>query len=76
MLGLRESDLRPAFKAVQRAYVALLRNPFYEPEEHDPVVAMQNGGAGAEGGLQITSKRFIREVERIGRTWYPGVGAL
>lgn len=76
MIGLREADLRPAFKAIQKAYVALLRNPFYEPDDHDPVVAMQNGGGGAEGSLQITSRRFISEVERIGKTWYPGIGAM
>lgn len=80
MVGLRESDLRPAFKAVQKAYVSLLKNPFYEPDEHDPVLAMQNaaagGVAGLEGGLEIKSKKFIGEVERIGRTWYPGIGAV
>lgn len=80
MVGLRESDLRPAFKAVQKAYVSLLKNPFYEPDEHDPVLAMQNaaagGVAGLEGGLEIQSKKFIGEVERIGRTWYPGIGHI
>jgi len=80
MVGLRESDLRPAFKAAQKAYVALLKNPFYEPDEHDPVLAMQNAAAGGmvgmKGGLEIRSKKFIGEVERIGRTWYPGIGTF
>lgn len=81
MVGLRESDLRPAFKALQRAYVALLRNPFYDPDEHDPVLAMQNaaaggGGGGGEGNLEIRNKRFVAEVERVGRMWYPGIGAF
>jgi hypothetical protein len=76
MVGLREADLRPAFKAIQKAYVALLRNPFYEPDDHDPVVAMQNGGAGANGDLKIKSKKFTREIERIGKTWYPGIGTF
>jgi hypothetical protein len=59
-----------AFQALQTAYIRLLRNPFYTPDQHDPKTSK------GTGSLQISSPRFIKEVERIGRTWYPGVGAM
>ncbi|KAK5134252.1 hypothetical protein LTR08_006796 [Meristemomyces frigidus] len=69
-LGLRNSDLTPAFQALQTAYIRLLRNPFYVPDDHDPRATK---GAGS---LKITSPKFIKEVERIGKAWYPGIAAL
>ncbi|KAF2864092.1 Sedlin [Piedraia hortae CBS 480.64] len=69
-LGLRNADLTPAFQALQLAYVRLLRNPFYVPDQHDPKKAQ------SRGTLEIASPRFIREVERIGKTWYPGISIL
>ncbi|KAL2109867.1 hypothetical protein VUR80DRAFT_1913 [Thermomyces stellatus] len=66
--GLRDADLRPVFKALQSAYVALLQNPFFDPDEHTP--------PGGRGGRKITSRRFSAEVRRIGEAWYPGVTAL
>ena len=69
-LGLRGGDLTPAFQALQTAYVRLLRNPFYVPDEHDPKIARP----GTD--LLIRSPRFVGEVERIGTFWYPGIVAM
>lgn len=66
--GLRDADLRPVFRAVQRAYIGVLRNPFYEPEGEEQ-------GRG-KGGVRIRSKRFEGEMRRIGEAWYPGITAL
>ena len=72
VLGLRDSDLKPAFKAIQNAYIELLMNPFYSPETRTPLRTMQATGKGAE----ITSKKFIAAVQRIGKAWYPGVATV
>jgi len=48
----------------------LLRNPFYNPDEHSPVTANVEQKVGS---TQITSRKFIQEVKRIGDTWMPGV---
>ncbi|KAL1612396.1 hypothetical protein SLS60_000622 [Paraconiothyrium brasiliense] len=60
-VGLRDADLKPAFRALQTAYIVLLRNPFYNPDEHSPVT--QNGEQ-RYGSTQITSKKFIQEIKR------------
>ncbi|KAK4551946.1 hypothetical protein LTR86_010738 [Recurvomyces mirabilis] len=70
ILGLRNSDLTPAFQALQTAYIRLLRNPFYVPDDHDPRTNRNRGS------MEITSPRFIKEVERIGKAWYPGITAV
>lgn len=72
VLGLRDSELRPAFKAIQSAYIALMMNPFYTPELRTPLQAMQFAGKSSE----ITSKKFIQEIQRIGRTWHPGITSI
>lgn len=72
VLGLRDSDLKPAFKAIQSAYIALLMNPFYTPDTRTPLQTMHATGKSAE----ITSKRFTTEMQRIGNMWYPGVATL
>lgn len=64
VVGLRDGELKVVFKAMQSAYVALLQNPFYEPDEHGP------------GGKRITSRRFSEEMKRIGESWTPGVASL
>ncbi|SPN99526.1 uncharacterized protein DNG_02378 [Cephalotrichum gorgonifer] len=66
--GLRDADLRPAFKALQSAYVSLLQNPFFDPDEHTP--------PQGHGGRKITSRKFSAEVRKIGEAWYPGITAL
>lgn len=73
LLGIRDADLRPAFRAVHRAYVGLLRNPFYEPDEHDP---KSHVGRTKVGGLEIQSPKFDREIRRIAEVWYPGVAMI
>lgn len=69
VLGLRDADLKPAFKAIQSAYVSLLMNPFYAPETRTPMQSFAATGKNPE----ITSKRFKGEMERIGNVWYPGI---
>ncbi|KAL8938315.1 MAG: hypothetical protein Q9211_003266 [Gyalolechia sp. 1 TL-2023] len=44
-------------------------NPFYTPDDHTPMAAQSGRGKGGE----ITSKKFIIEVKRIGDTWRPGL---
>ncbi|KAH6609690.1 hypothetical protein Trco_003036 [Trichoderma cornu-damae] len=66
--GLRDAELKPLFRAMQSAYVRLLQNPFYDPDEHAPL--------GGKGGRRITSKKFGDEMKRIGEGWTPGVTAL
>ena len=67
LLGIRDADLRPAFVAVHEAYIGLLQNPFYDPD------VLGVGAAESKGKAGIKSPRFVREIERIGRTWYPGI---
>jgi trafficking protein particle complex subunit 2 len=57
-----------AFHALQTAYIRLMRNPFYIPDDHDPKINR------SRASLEITSPGFIKEVQRIGRNWYPGGG--
>ncbi|KAL9000781.1 MAG: hypothetical protein Q9188_005582 [Gyalolechia gomerana] len=58
-----------AFKALQTAFIRLLQNPFYTPDDHTPMAAQ----SGREKGGEITSKKFFLEVKRIGDTWKPGL---
>lgn len=53
---------------MQTAYVKLLQNPFYDPDEHSP--------PGSMGGKKIMSKKFTEDMRRIGETWTPGVTSL
>ncbi|KAF2490710.1 Sedlin [Lophium mytilinum] len=73
VMGIRDADLKPAFRALQTAYISLLRNPFYDPDEHSPATANAEQRVGS---TQITSRNFIREVKRIGDSWAPGVTNL
>lgn len=66
--GLRDAELKPVFRAMQSAYVQLLQNPFYTPDEHSPV--------DGRGGKKITSRRFAEDMKRIGESWTPGVTSL
>lgn len=61
-----------AFRALQTAYIRLLQNPFYVPDEHTPMAAASGKGNGG----QITSKKFIQEVKRIGEVWKPGLSTV
>lgn len=90
ILGLRDSDLKPvceesnriaacayafliqAFRALQTAYIQLLQNPFYSPDDQTPMALANTEGRSAE----ITTKKFLRDVQRIGQVWSPGIAAL
>lgn len=82
VVGLRESDLKVVFRAMQSAYVRLLQNPFYEPDEHSGVGGGGGGGGsgsgngGGSGGKRIVSKKFEGEMRRIGEGWTVGVTSL
>jgi hypothetical protein len=52
---------------MQAAYVRLLHNPFYDPDEHSPPMG--------KGGKKIMSKRFTEDMRRIGEEWTPNFGA-
>lgn len=67
-VGLREAELKVVFRAMQTAYVRLLQNPFYDPDEHSPLAG--------RGGKRITSRKFADEMRRIGEVWGPGVTSL
>lgn len=88
VVGLRDSDLKPvwawyypllctehayiltqAFRALQTAYVKLLQNPFYNPD--DNVLGKESQTQSKPKG--IASRQFVEEVNRIGRTWAPGI---
>ncbi|KAL8665481.1 MAG: hypothetical protein Q9202_002186 [Teloschistes flavicans] len=68
--GVKGEDLRPAFKALQTAYIRLLQNPFYNPPSADERHAPMAGGSKSG---EITSHKFIAEVKRIGELWRPGL---
>ncbi|KAL8711328.1 MAG: hypothetical protein Q9220_004225 [cf. Caloplaca sp. 1 TL-2023] len=67
--GIKGEEVKPVFKALQTAYIRLLQNPFYTPDDHTPMAAQKTGKSVGE----ITSKKFIDEVKRIGDTWRPGL---
>ncbi|CAI7662377.1 unnamed protein product [Penicillium bialowiezense] len=68
--GLRDSDLKPAFRALQSAYIQLLQNPFYSPDDHIPVAG--NSTASIAASQPISNKKFVADVKRIGDLWTPG----
>ncbi|KAJ5556908.1 Sedlin [Penicillium tannophilum] len=70
--GLRDSDLKPAFRALQSAYIQLLQNPFYSPDDHVPTPGVTAGSASS--CQSISNSKFIADVKRIGETWVPGAG--
>ncbi|KAJ5683194.1 hypothetical protein N7462_006359 [Penicillium macrosclerotiorum] len=68
--GLRDSDLKPAFRALQNAYIQLLQNPFYSPDDHAPTSEM--AASSASSCQSISNPRFLADVQRIGANWAPG----
>ncbi|KAI4598118.1 hypothetical protein KJ359_003927 [Pestalotiopsis sp. 9143b] len=60
-VGLREGELKVVFRAMQTAYVRLLQNPFYDPDDATDL-----------GTKRITSRKFADEMRRIGDVWVPG----
>lgn len=71
VVGLKESDMKVVFRAMQAAYVKLLQNPFYEPDEHAGAP-----GTGGSAGRRISSRKFEGEMRRIGEGWTVGVTSL
>ena len=67
-LGVRDQEVKVVFRAIQKAYVALLQNPFYDPDEHSPTTG--------RGGKSIESRKFTNEIKRIGDEWRVGMTAL
>jgi len=53
---------------MQTAYIKLLQNPFFDPDEHSP--------PSGRGGKRITSRKFSDDMRRIGENWTPGVTNL
>lgn len=74
-VGLRESDLKVVFRAMQGAWMRLLMNPFYEPEEGGGGGAAGGGGGGKSAG-GVGGRRFEGEMKRIGEGWTVGVVSL
>jgi trafficking protein particle complex subunit 2 len=72
VVGLRDSDLKPAFRAIQTAYVHLLQNPFYMPDDMTPMALARSQGRAAE----IKNKKFISEMKRVGNAWALGVTSI
>lgn len=59
-----EGVIGQVFRAIQAAYIRLLQNPFYDPDEHSPLAG--------HGGKKIESRRFAEEIRRIGEGWRAG----
>ena len=66
------ADAKQAFNALQTAYIKLLMNPFYSPDDHTPT------GPDAEprSNTHIKSRKFINEINRIGQRWSPGISTM
>ena len=62
-----------AFHALQTAYIQLLQNPFYSPD-HLPLA--KNAAVPTSTSQEITNKKFISEVKRIGESWAPGMATV
>ncbi|KAL5050190.1 hypothetical protein BDW71DRAFT_121793 [Aspergillus fruticulosus] len=67
--GFREADLKPAFRALQTAYIQLLQDPFYSPNDYG---SMTNSAVQGTKPSQITNHKFIAEVNRVGNSWAAG----
>jgi hypothetical protein len=60
-----------AFRALQMAYINMLRNPFYTPDE-----PLAPGSGQKLRSAHITSPALLKEVRRIAENWAPGVTSL
>ena len=72
VVGLRDADLKPAFRAVHQAYIGAMLNPFYAPDDRKPVERLNHDG----GKVEIKGKKFEARIRRIGEGWAPGVTSL
>ncbi|KAI9369981.1 Sedlin [Aspergillus egyptiacus] len=71
--NVKEPDLKAAFRALQTAYIKLLQNPFYSPDDQIPMLKWPLQTTKLP---HITDQKFIAEVNRIGRSWTPGVAVI
>ncbi len=67
-LGVRDGEVKVVFRAIQAAYVRLLQNPFFDPDEHSP--------STGRGGKEIESRKFMDEIRRIGDQWRVGMTVI
>ena len=58
------------FRALQTAYIQLLQNPFYSPDDHTP------SPMTLSPSVQITNQKFIADVKKIGESWNSGVAVF
>jgi trafficking protein particle complex subunit 2 len=65
VVGLRDAEMKTA-------YINLMLNPFFTPEERTPLQLANSNGRPAT----ITSKKFSAELQRIGGLWYPGIANI
>ncbi|KAJ5610061.1 hypothetical protein N7510_006780 [Penicillium lagena] len=72
--GLRDSDLKPAFRALQSAYIQLLQNPFYSPDDHTPLPG--HTVVPSSACHQIFNPKFVADIKRIGDSWAPGIAVM
>ena len=74
LTNLRLTTFIQAFRALQTAYIRLLQNPFYIPDDHIPRESPPD--PERDRPRPIKSKNFIQEVNRVGMKWKPGIGSL
>ncbi|KAN0072496.1 Sedlin, partial [Elaphomyces granulatus] len=70
---LKDLDLKPAFRALQNAYIQLLQNPFYSPDAHIPNV---KATTPKHSPCSLSNRKFLTEVKRIGDSWVPGIAIV
>lgn len=61
------------FRTLQSAYIQLLQNPFHSPDDHLPLA---KNAVPTSTSQHITDRKFIKEVERVGESWVPGMAAV
>lgn len=67
MLSLMKLTKFQAFRALQTAYIQLLQNPFYKPDN------VSGNGEPASNDATIQNRQFVAQVNRIGEKWTPGL---
>jgi hypothetical protein len=71
MVKQAAAKFKKAFRAIQAAYINLMRNPFYMPDE-----PLAPGAEQRVPSAQITSSGFIKEMRRIADVWAPGLNVI
>ncbi|KAG5304037.1 hypothetical protein I7I50_11002 [Histoplasma capsulatum G186AR] len=70
LAGLRDADLKPAFRTIQTTYIKLLQNPFYKAHDATPV---GRAPMCVPESFKTANSRFIQEIEEIGKCWNVGM---